>query len=183
MYCIVIYIVVYHKDDGESTTVTKDKGGLQEKHDQSHEKTSKEIPLKLKLEDVGELSNEMDDHQNRVKQNPSKSNNHQEKGKKEKNSEDIHQSSDQVGDPDPASCSHASTDDHLDQNIRKDDGTDKQQSSIGSEQLQDDKEDGDTNVKKDLEPESSHDKEVHNSKHVCRHKILYHQYLLILLLN
>lgn len=175
MYCIVIYIVVYHKDDGESTTVTEDKGGLQEKHDQSHEeKNSDEIPLKLKLEEVAELSDEMDDHQNRVKQNPSKSNNHQEKSKKEKSSEDIHQSSDQVGDPDPASCSHASTDDHLDQNIRKDDGTDKQQSSIGSEQFQVDKEDGGTNVKKDLESEGSHDKEVHNSEYVCRHKINFY---------
>ena len=138
--------------------------------------------MKLKLEEVGELSNEMNDHRNRVRQNPSKSNIHQEKCKKEKSNEDIHQSSDQAGDLDLASCSHPSTDDHLDQNIRKDDGTDKQQSSISSEQLQDDKEDGGTNVKKNLEPESSHDKEVHNAEHVCRHKILYHQCLLILLL-
>ena len=32
-----MYIVVYYKDDGKSSIVIKDKGGLQEEHGQLHE--------------------------------------------------------------------------------------------------------------------------------------------------
>ena len=90
-------------------------------------KHSDETSLKQKLVEIGEPSNEMNDHQNQDKQNPSKSNNQQEEDKKQRNSENVHQSSDQISDP--SCCSCAKTDDHLDQDSRKDDGTDQQQSS------------------------------------------------------
>ena len=170
-----MYIVVCHKDDGESSTVIKDKGRLQEEYGQSHE-----TPLKQKLVEIGEPSNKMDDHQNQDGQNPSKSNNQQEKDKKQRSSENVHQSSNQISDP--SCCSCAKTDNHLDQDSRKDDSTDQQQSNTSNEQLQDDNEDGDTNVKKKLEHDSSHEKEVHNLN-VTVDIILYHQCLLILLVN